>query len=330
MSSETRFLRPFQGTDRMQALLSGARLRVGDRYIEGDGRVALTLDEYLNFPIAVELAPDQAQFEDLRRQFDAAAADMGIPLADLELVVITQAPKLKMVDRVCVQPLPDVGSLGREIRVDRSSSRALRAPLGGCDLRVFVCLARERPPQALRAWRRGTWLARQDFHLRSDAGGFGFRPVRLTDELRSELGLAPSTLRYAQVSPDVSVFDSEVPADAVLVYVDEIVLDRMSNEAASAVGKHLQRQLFMDAAGAIAVRAAIEVASPTASPPVDIDDHRGSLVHAVVGIVAGADGVDGAGRHEVFRRMLEDPVRFVSNLEARLVSRRDVLAMFGE
>jgi hypothetical protein len=237
-----------------------------------------------------------------------------------------------MVDLVFSHRLDELPEVPKTIAFPVARPRALRGPNGGCDVKVFFCLARQFPPRALHPWRKGTWLGQQEYQLRSEAGGFGFMPVRLSDSERTELGLDINTMRFAQVDEGVSVFQHEVPPDAVRVYVDEGLLDRLAIVAQTPLGKQLQRQLFLDAAWAIVMRAISEVAAAQVAPHADVDEFRGSLVHGLVEMVAGrgGDSTSVRARNDRFRLLVDHPGKFLSNLEARLATRRDVLEIFED
>lgn len=332
MSSETRTIRPYRGVDHFQAVLDRAVLHVGERPIEGGSRVSLTVDEYLNYPISLRLADDEHDRHENEGRIADGLGDLALSSSDVELVVLTSAPRLKMVDVVFANRLDEIEHVPGSIAFRRERPRALRGPIGGCDVRVYFCLARQFPPRVLQPWRKGTWLGKQEFQLRTEIGGVGFMPVRLTDELREEHGLETNVTKYARVDPEVSVFQTDVPSDAVSVFIDEGLLDRLAVVAHSPMGKQLQRQLFLDAAWAIATATLAEATADPALLHADVDEFRGSLVHGLVEMVAGRALDDAAvrARNDRYRELLEDPARFLSNLESRLATRRDVMELFED
>lgn len=332
MSTETRTIRPYRGVDNFQVLLNGAFLRLGDRDLKGGSRSSVTIDEYLNHPISFFFAGLDHEADEIAGLIADGLADLGRTPSDVELVVLATSPRLKMVDLIYSKRLDEVDDIPRQIDFPRPRPQSMRGPFGGCDVRAFFCLAREFHPQPLRPWRKGTWLGKQEFLLRTDASGIGFMPVKLTDELRSELALDHEVTKFACIDPDISVFDQEVPADAVLVYIDDLLLDRLSVAARTAVGKQVQRQLFLEAAWAIAARAQQEIREDPSLIRAAIDEFTGSLIFGLVVMLAGG-GTDDASQNARdlrYRELLRDPARFLSNLEARLASRRDVMSMFGD
>jgi len=329
VSTETRTIRPYHGVEIFQELLDKTRLRLGERLILGASRTSLSIDEYLNHPLSLVFHDGT---DDATRPINAALSEVGLERRDVELVVLSSSPRLKLVDTIYCKRLDEIDAVPAEVAFPRPRPRAMQGTFGGCDVRAYFCLARQFPPQTLHPWRKGTWLGKQEFLLRTDLAGVGFMPVKLTDEIRLDVGLDPDVTRYAQIDPEVSVFDREVPADAVLVYIDETVLDRIAVTAHTATGKHFQRQLFIEAAWAVATRAGQEIHDDPALQGASIDDFAGSLVHGLVVMLVGgsSDDESEARRHNRYRELISNPSRFMSNLEARLTSRRDVLGLLGD
>ncbi len=149
MSSETRTIRPYRGVDHFQGVLDRAQLYVGDRPIDGGSRVSLTADEYLNYPITLRLAADEHDRHENEGRIADGLGDLALATSDVELVVLTSAPRLKMVDVVFANRLDELQEVPAVVDFPRERPRALRGPLGGCDIRVYFCLARQFPPRAL-------------------------------------------------------------------------------------------------------------------------------------------------------------------------------------
>ena len=331
MSSETRTIRPYRGVDHFQGALNACKLHVGQRVVEGGSRVSLTHNEYVNEVCRVTLADDDHELHEVRARLTDGLGDLRLASSDVELVVLATSPRLKMVDVVFANRLDEMPTIPRVLEFTERP-RALAAPNGGCDLRVYFCLARELPPKALHPYRKGTWLGRQEYILRSDLAGVGFFPVRLTDELRTELGLDSNTTRFAAIDDDTSVFSREVAPDAVKLYIDDGLLDRLAVAAYTPMGKQLQRQMFLDAAWAISIKTTAELASGDIAVHADVDEHTGSLVHSLVAMLGGRSGSNEAinARNDQFKILVEEPARFVANLEAKLATRHDVLEIFED
>ena len=196
---------------------------------------------------------------------------------------------------------------------------------------MYFCLNKALEPRPLSPWRKGTWLGQQEYRVRSDLSGSGFVPIRMTDEDREHLGIPKDTARFATLD-DGDPFDPEPANDVVKLYVDGDLLDRLAVAAATPVGKHIQRQLFVDATSAIVFAAQRRLAEDPGLRSQHVDDFRGSLVHKLTEVVAGK-GVDSATqdlRQSEYRRLCDAPTTFIAQIEAKTGMRKDMLASFGD
>lgn len=326
MSSEVRLVRPFVGAERFQRILDRCSLRSVDRVVEGGGEVTVSLDEYLNYPFSLSLA--DTDWTEAQR----GAAELSLDAGDIDLLVLAAAPRLRFVDTVYRTSLADLKAMPTDISVGGAERpRSLRAPHGGTDLRVYLCLNRSLEPRPLSPWRRGTWLAIQEYRLRSELSGAGFVPIRMTDEDRQHLGIPSDVARFATLD-DGDPFDREPPADIVKLYVDGELLDRLAVAAGTPVGKHIQRQLFVDATSAIVFAAQRRLADEPTLASQHIDDFGGSLIHKLTEVIAGksTDSATRDARQVEFRRLCEQPTAFVAQIEAKTGMRRDMLESFGD
>lgn len=141
MSSETRLVRPYVGGEEFQKMLDSCTLRCADEVVEGGGEVSVNLDEYLNYPFAL-----------LMEDIDWALAEAGATVLELEpgdidLLVLVAAPRLRFVDTIFRRDLSEVGSMPDHVPLSYPERpRALRAPHGGADLRVYFCLNKHLNP----------------------------------------------------------------------------------------------------------------------------------------------------------------------------------------
>ena len=326
MSSEVRLVRPFVGADRFQKILDHSSLRSLDRSIEGGGEVSVSLDEYLNYPFTLSFG--DADWS----QASTGAAELGLDPADIDLLVLAAAPRLRFVDTVFRMDLGDLANMPEEVEIGAAERpRALRAPHGGTDLRIYLCLNRSLEPRPLSPWRRGSWLASQEYRVRSDLSGTGFVPIRMTDDDREQLGVPDEVARFATLE-DGDPFDREPPSDIVKLYVDGELLDRLAVAASTPVGKHIQRQLFVDATSAIVFAAQGRLAEEPTLGSQHVDDFAGSLVHKLTEVIAGkaTDSLTCEQRQVEFRRLCDQPTSFIAQIEAKTGMRRDMLDSFGD
>lgn len=306
-------------------MLDACTLLCADRVIEG-GEVSVSSDEFLNHPFAV-------QFDDVDWSLaKSGAAALEVELGHVDLLVLVAAPRLRFIDMVlrcdlsAIEAIPSRISLSHPIR-----PRALHAPHGGADIQVILCLNRALEPRPLRPFRKGTWLGRQEFRVRSDLSGSGFVPIRMTDDDRRHLGIPKEAARFATLD-DEDPFDVEPAPDIVKLYVDGELLDRLAVAAGTPVGKHLQRQLFLDATTAIVFAAHRRLMEDPDLASQHVDDFRGSLVHKLTELIAGkgSDASSRDTRQREYQRLQDAPGAFIAQIEARTGVRKDMLASFGD
>ncbi|MEP6299256.1 MAG: hypothetical protein ABJ382_18175, partial [Ilumatobacter sp.] len=201
MSTETRTVRPYVGGQEFQQMLDSCTLRCADEIVEGGGEVSVNLDEYLNYPFA--LLMDELDWS----LAESGAAALDLDPADIDLLVLVAAPRLRFVDTIFRRDLADAAGMPDHVPLSfPERPRALRAPHGGADLRVYFCLNRDLDPRPLSPWRKGTWLGQQEYRVRSDLSGSGFVPIRMTDDDRDHLGIPQDTARFVTLD-DGDPFD---------------------------------------------------------------------------------------------------------------------------
>ena len=325
MSSETRIVRPYVGGAEFQAILDLCRLRCGVQSIDGGGEITVDLDDYLNFPFALVMDVDWTM---AARGTEA----LGISASDIDFLVLMVAPRLRFVDTIYRRDLSSIEEMpGQILLTGEDRPRALRAPHGGADLRVYFCLNKSLEPRPVRPWRRGTWLGQQEFRIRSELAGSGFVPIRMTDEDREHLGLPRDTVRFVTLD-DGDPFDTELRNDMVRLYVDGELLDRLSVAASTAAGRQIQRQLFVDAATAIAFAAQRRLREDPQLGQQHVDDFRGSLVHKLTELIAGKSTEPAIQdrRQTEFQRLRDDPAAFIAQVEAKAGMKKDMLASLGD
>lgn len=307
-------------------MLDTCVLRSSDQTLEGGGEVQVSLDEFLNYPFALVL-------DSLNQELvDHGAEALRLHPADIDLLLLVVAPRLRLVDIVFRQNLSNVGLIPSQIVLGASDRpRALRAPHGGADLRVYICLNHSLEERPLLPWRKGTWLGQQEFRVRSGLSGSGFVPIRLTDDDRERLGIPKDGTRFATLEEN-DPFDREPSPDIVKLYVDGDLLDRLAVAVSTPVGKHIQRQLFVDVMTVIVLATQRRLAETPELRKQHVDDFSGSLVHKLTEIVAGK-GLDASARdlrQTAFRRLCDAPTVFLAHLEAKTGMRAEMLASFGD
>lgn len=323
MSSETRVVRPFTGIDHFERVVSDAQLFVGMDGYEAGSRVTVSAEDYLARPMELTLAGEGEPFEIAVDHLTTGLRDLDLNGGDISLAIIASSPTLKMTDVVADVPLGELRTLERVYRVaDRRRPRALMAPRGGCNLSLYLYLNRTLVPAALRPWRKGTWLAKADFRVRTDLGASGFTPRPLDDEQRKRLGLHDKTVRYVEID-DAGLIADAADLSTLDVWVDAELLAQLNANSRSPAAEALQRQIFIDAVSAIVYSASRLLDSQTYS---DLEE---TIVGRVIDLVAGSKASDDA-KDSAVNMVKNNPARFVALTEGVIDFGRSALALFSE
>lgn len=325
MSSEKRLLRPYVGLDAFQDILDEFRLVVGGLKADAlQPRLSLPATSFLHDPTVLLLAGSQDAAEEALRRATGAAEELEIPPSDVELVVLASTPYLRLVDIVHRCPLDDLEALPQKITMvgDDEGVRALRAPIGGCDIEAFFVLRRSQPAKPLRPRRKGTWLGRIRFTLRTEMGELGFTPRFLTAAIREEHGLPDDAIRFVDVNVD-ALMEGDIH-EAVELYVDEELLTQLNQSTNTPGARAFQRQLFLDAIGAM-----VRAARMTPFADVELVELEGTVLGRLVdaaarGPAGESDAQRVARREHALVLLKEEPEVFISRLEAAARPRDDL------
>jgi hypothetical protein len=319
VTSEKRIVRPYGGIARFQAILDSTRLHVGPVVVEPGRSASITSSSFRNDPVKLLIGSD-AVMDEVRAEARAALDDLRLAPGDIEFVVVATSPALRLLDVVHRRTLDSPDAVPTHIVMSaEGGTRALEAASAGLDLEVCFALAEELTPRPLAPWRRGTWLGRCRFGLRTELGEIGFTPQPLTEQMRRDNGLHPSTMRYIVVDHE-ALFDADL-ADAVDVYVDQELLAMMSRSAHTAGAAAFQRQLFVD------VVAAVVTAVAGRDRALELAELEGTVLGRLVGMVAGR-GKDDAEttvlREVALRQLANEPHVFVARVEGVAAMKDDL------
>lgn len=324
MSSEERVVRPYLGVDRIQHVLDGVVILVGNDTVEPDGRLDLSTFDYVTRPVALSFAGEGVPLDEIREALSTGVEHVGVPLDDAELLALVSTSRLKISEIVWRLPLSQIGRLPAVVPIAEGEVRPapLRTPFGGARIDLYVLLRRSRSPEPLRPWRKGTWLGRSSYEIGTDIGEIGFQPLPLDDTIRAKYSLPSNTTRYIRVE---SVLDPDVDVDAVELFVDQDLLAHLAQNSSLPAAKAFQRELFLDAAQAIVLQA---VRSPELEEK-SAEELESSLVGRLIALVAGrVPGERNAQRRQrrdiALSLLRSEPMRFMACLEAEIGSKADL------
>jgi hypothetical protein len=251
MISTQRTIRPFADLDELDSVLDGIRLRVGDERIGPLSSVWVSSEEYCSAPVRLELAPDDRAMDEFVDAATRAVAVSGYSAEQTELVVVASSSYLKIVEVLERRPCVDLAESQRVLGLTNGTRpRSLRSPRSGARLDVYLCLAQDIEPRPLRAWRRGTWLARTHFDIKSDLSGSNFRLRSLSEEDRVRLKLPKGSIRHVELESGMSI-DGIPDEPSVTIWVDAQVLARLSSKPGSPAARLFQTELFLDVVEAV-------------------------------------------------------------------------------
>jgi len=317
VSKERRIVRPYRGVDAIQPAISRIGLEIGQRRIESGGLTTLTTQDYLTLPVSLILAKDGDGRDALASSLEAALHDGDLPADRVELIVTLHTPRLKQTDIAWRCKVADLSEATPRITLAAGENRprALRAPTGGCNARLHLVLNGSLERQALRPWRKGTWLARAQYKIRTNLNEIGFTPLPLTDAVREQYGLPAETLRFASIDEPLSPAGGP---ESIVLYIDEDVLAELANNPRSGAAKALQIELFLTAMSAALTRSSLQLNSDQSH--LTFDDIEGSVLGQVIDLLVG--GAKGSQRSDLqqhfFRRTKRDPALLLAHLEARI------------
>ncbi len=308
---EERSFRPFDVADGVTGFFHEARLLVAGNSavaIQPGQQRTVTESELVSGHFVLELAPGHDAFQQL---IGVARAELGDIQRDaaVGLVVIAGSPYLKLAEVIHTSLLDE---LERSIDLrDGPIAEPFHATRHGCDINAYLALLTERRERPFEPWRKGTWLARGSFGLRTNVDGFGYAIHPLTDEKRQQLLLPNKVLRYVNI--ELSPLDIEAGAGGdVDVYVDADLLARLERESSKPWAIAFTDQLALDFLSAIVLRA---VATPQLRD-MDWDAVAGTLLGSVIELVARTG--DETVLQQYLNGLKANPTRFTALLENRL------------
>lgn len=326
MSRETRTIRPFNPPAAFADALSFARVRIGGRECQADGRLRFQrADEYLSGPPSLSWAADPDAFKQFQALLNLGIEASGFAPSDLSLVAVAYSRYLQIADVICEVPLECLDQMPRVYSFDGERPRSLQATTHGALVSVYVVLRREQKQAALRAWRKGTWLARRTFRFEIGEGAAPiFRPTPLTDEARKERELPPDTVRFLDLDghdPFLSYDENDQPPT---FFVDADLIALMTSNSRSQMSRILQRQLLCDFATAVALECHKQGRDVRNRSWEEMKD---SLLGRIIALAAGNDATA-----EVCRRLLElfwrDPQRVIALIEKNVKLRQGLHKAF--
>lgn len=322
MSAETPKIRNFKGLSGFEALAKSIRLIVNKGYgdiIELNPFDSMTVSPPDFRDLGISLIFDGAKGgaeegeekeETLIRKMRSAAELADLDPADVDLVLVAESGFLR--SREILGKLPVSQVEGRQELAPWKGRRpdVMMDRKHGFDIGAYFVLNRELPAQALRPRRLGTILAESSFGIKPNRMGSGLLPQPLTDEVRSNNGLAKDTVLYVEQRGDL--FDSESLDEAVAVYIEEELhadLGRLRTPEA----KMMQASFAIQALSQVVFFAARELGSASVKEN-QVNSPVGRFLHSQMKKVFGEEVKNGETSLEMIRT---NPGRVAAQLTAQ-------------
>jgi len=343
MPSETRALRPFETMSKTQSLLREVVKIASSDPKKGaalaNQRLGLTRDEYLEADIVLWMGRSNEDHRSLVETVEMELKQLypshpGV----VHLVVSISNKRLKMTDLVLDIPIRSGSDVPMRTELHRAGidggrPRPLRTPGDGCEVLIEFLLGSDLDRaklQAERAWRKGSWLARVPIGVVCSSDFSGPRPLPLSAAVRHQFSISEQTVHFCRIiASDESLLNATNLDDVLEYYVDDVILEAVTNDPVAPWSQRLQLQWILDALKTflltVKADASFDHFDPRNSPGDD------SVLRAILEKVAG--GNDQASVAVAFEMLRDEPSMFFAELEDRaglLDIERLVLAIDAE
>ena len=306
MSREVRTVRPFPVPAALRDLLAGTVLHFGDLACRADDAVVVSdRDDFLRRHARIVWSPDQERF---RRDLQRGLTELGLGPADTALLVQVRTRYLGLAQHLRFA-VDDPDRLEPEVDLDRCE--LLRSANRGVRVSASLVLRRTLASGPRRPWRKGARLVQAEFELRTEWLGDLFRPVPLDGDLRRELDLPASAMRYVDLGDHDPLAPRGDIGEMPVFYVDEDVLARLHHWG-SATGRAAQLQLVLDFVTAVVQRVSALLHERGDVP--DWEDIKDSLLGRILRRAAGRTN----SPERLLELVRDDPAKTVAHFEHEL------------
>ena len=336
--SEFRTLRPYENVDAVQELMEQLALVYGDpepmfsgatRPIEA-GAYVNAIPELRWLPLNEEdgAKPEQEIWDSFHRRLKARVKKTGVETDDALVIITASTSYLKIAETIWSGTLQEFRSASKNgdqigLKLDGDPRPGpFQTPKGGCTVEVSVILAKQLHKASGKPWRKGTWLGRAKFNVRTDKGEIGFTPKPMDDALRDKLGLPRGTLRYVEMPGTLD--PSEGPVE-ITAYIDVDLLNDLQNNPGLDGALAFQHQIALDVTRVLIAKANRELDErQEVSSPSEIAD---SLCARLIEAAARTGRGDRDREREAlfFQYIKTEPERYLAYEEARLTKLKSIL-----
>jgi len=236
-NTERPSVKPFAGLELLQKLLNQVQLELRSKgldvkRIEAGSGFRAEHQEIRELGLALTF--DSWDSEAIAKAVD----DSGLPLEDIEVVVISDAQFLRNRSVHSRTPIASVkGSLPIAAQ-DGKRPESLEDRRHGFDIICQILLARDQSIAVpLRPKQAGTILAEIDFSIKPVPNGIGLNPKPLTNEIKAKFGLSTKTELFVNAEP--GLLEAREIQDNIQVYIHEDIYRLVSTQRNKLVSKYL-------------------------------------------------------------------------------------------
>ena len=330
MSAEHRQIRPYKNLTPLTDLFHGIELHVDKESTREEGEtLTVSYGNYLDAPIDLKFSipqnPDSeeetwelADFKKFIDEFEKRLKQTELSPEQISFTIIATSNYLKILDQkmMTIQEIKDSpNSISLAERGLKGRWSVFQTPRHGCRV-TFAAILNEsiKNPKPLTPHRKGTWLARADFQLKSEIDEtFKLLVEPLTEKERERLNLNKSISQYIEIKE--GTIDPEIENTyAPIMYLDEELYDLTLNFAKTDRSKVFQRKLALDYITSITYNASKELTESNKT----YEEIDGSLVAS---IISGINKNMRSEEKEAFLGLIQkEPEKFIATVEENLLS----------
>lgn len=323
MNREVRTIRPFEVDDSLARVLDDVILRFGNEKCAAKGRIEVDgPNDYCRRPAEIIWASEY-EFDYFKAVISRGVKILGIDLSAVSLMITASSSYLKITEIIFNHPVSAIERLPIKVNLSNPRPKALSTGFHGGVIDAYLLLTKEAETQALRPWRKGTWLARANFRLSSQTRLFRLTP--LNDEQRTRLKLPKGVARYLDMSDHepLQSYDNSYPPT---FYVDEELLAKLDAQPTSKISRFLQIQLVQDF-----ILGVINSPAVQEDDSIDLDwgDLSSTLVGRILNFITGPRA-SANRKMALFEEIRNNPSLVAARVEDAIGLRKELLVALAE
>lgn len=321
MNREVREIRPFHADRDLGHMLDQAVLVFGNDRCGAGSSIMFEEDPSLfrKQPAVLSWVTEADHHTQFQIELAAAVVKAGIDRSALSLLITARNSYLNRTDVVFEHPLSDLKSLPSSVALDTTPRpAALTTGVHGAVVEAYLLLNRTVGAEPLKPWRRGTWLARASFRIRTKSQTNLFRPIPLKAEHRRRFKLPSQTIRYLRMGDHNPLAPYENQPERPEFYVDSDLLSLLDAQRSSPDAVAVQVQLVCDFAASVIYHSAAQADQLAEKTWEDLE---GSLLGRVLRFIIKQSGQQ-SEQENLLRLARNEPSMVVALAEAAIGVRK--------